>query len=174
MAPFVHGTWNSTVPKLVFSRCSGKPSTATRHPGPKTGTVFSVRENPSKSPKRPALPGAVNWEGAVLRHRPFVLLFFHTLSAALIRAFFHSPNTGPTRAFWELGRVLSPPWVETRNNGPHGAQQAGTGDPSGSWLRGAKKAAAGFCLAAAFRSLFHVLEVSPTAPPKAEADPLRL
>ncbi len=106
MAPFVYGTWNSTVPKLVFSRCSGKPSTATRHPGPKTGTVFSVRENPSKSPKRPALPGAVNWEGAVLRHRPFVLLLFHTLSAALIRAFFHSPNTGPTRAFWELGRVL--------------------------------------------------------------------
>ena len=127
-----------------------------------------------KSPKRPALPGAVIRVWAVHRPTPFHLLLFHTLSAALIRAFFHSPNTGPTRAFWELGRVLSPPWVETRNNGPHGAQQAGTGDPSGSWLRGAKKAAAGFCLAAAFRSLFHVLEVSPTAPPKAEADPLRL
>ena len=94
MAPFVHGTWNSTVPKLVFSRCLGKPSTATRHLGPKTGTVFSVRENPSKSPKRPALPGAVNREGAVLRHRPFVLLFFHTPSAAHLWPF----STGLTRA----------------------------------------------------------------------------
>ncbi len=172
------------MPKLVFSRCSGKPSTATRHPGPKTGTVFSVRENPSKSPKRPALPGAVNWEGAVLRHRPFVLLVFHTLSAAMIRAFFHWPNTGltraflgwdgyfpypgkklrtqghtgcnrrdwvsfrlvvhtlsaaliqtffhwpntgPTRAFLGLGRVLSLHWEETPHTGPHGAQQAGLG-----------------------------------------------
>ena len=163
MAPFVSGTWNSTGRKPVFSRCSGRPSTATRHLGPKTGTVWSVRENPSISPKRPALPGAVNREGAVLRHRPFVLLVFHTLSAALIRAFSRrresrcfsagkdgcrapegfsltkplawSCTQGPTRAFWELGRVLSPPWVETRNNGPHGAQQAGTGDPSGSWQR---------------------------------------
>ena len=79
--------------KLVFSRYSGKLGTATRHQGPKTGTVWSVRENPSKSPKRPALPGAVNREGAVSRHRPFVLLVFHTLSAALIRAFFRKRET---------------------------------------------------------------------------------
>ena len=117
MAPFVHGTWNSTVPKLVFSRCSGKPSTATRHPGPKTGTVFSVRENPSKSPKRPALPGAVNWEGAVSRHRPFLLLFFHTPSAALIRAFFHWPDFGPLWAFLGLGRVLLYPGRKLRTQG---------------------------------------------------------
>ncbi len=34
--------------KLVFSRYSGKLGTATRHQGPKTGTVWSVEENPSK------------------------------------------------------------------------------------------------------------------------------
>lgn len=143
------------MPKLVFSRCVGKLGTATRHPGPKTGTVLSVRENPLKSPKRPALPGAVIREGAVLRHRPFVLLIFHTLSAGLIRAFFRRRETrcfsagkdgcrapegfsgseplarfrtqGPTRAFFGLGWVLSLPWEETPHTGPHGAQQAGLG-----------------------------------------------
>ena len=125
MAPFVHGTWNSTVPKLVFSRCSGKPSTATRHPGPKTGTVFSVRENPSKSPKRPALPGAVNWEGAVLRHRPFVLLVFHTLSVALNRAFFRRRETrcfsvGKDGCRTPEGFSGSEPLARFRTRGPHG------------------------------------------------------
>ena len=86
--------------KLVFSRCSGKLGTATRHQGPKTGTVWSVRENPSKSPKRPALPDAVNREGAVSRHRPFVLLFFFTSPEAIIRLF----STLPTRGrIWFLG-----------------------------------------------------------------------
>ena len=146
------------MPKLVFSRCVGKLGTATRHPGPKTGTVLSVRENPLKSPKRPALPGAVIREGAVLRHRPFVLLIFHTLSAALIRAFFRKRETrcfsagkdgcrapegfsgseplarfrtqGPTRAFFGLGWVLSPPWVETRHNGPYTPEKPGA-FPSG-------------------------------------------
>lgn len=141
MAPFVHGTWNSTVPKLVFSRCLGKPSTATRHLGPKTGTVFSVRENPSKSPKRPALPGAVNREGAVLRHRPFVLLLFHTLSVALNRAFFrllfHTLSVVLNRAFFRRREIRcfsagkdgcrtpegfsgSEPLARFRTRGPHG------------------------------------------------------
>lgn len=155
------------MPKLVFSRCLGKPSTATRHLGPKTGTVLSVRENPSKSPKRPALPGAVNREGAVSRHRPFLLLVFHTLSAALIRVFFGRRETRcfsagkdgcrapevvllikslawsctqvSTRAFWGLGWVLSPPWGETPHTGPHGAQQAGMGSSSGSGVAELKK-----------------------------------
>ena len=126
--------------KLVFSRCLGKPSTATRHLGPKTGTVFSVRENPSKSPKRPALPGAVNWEGAVSRHRPFLLLLFHTLSAALIRAFFHWPDFGPLWAFLGLGRVLLYPGRKLRTQGHTGANR---GARSG-LLPGAKKPLPGF------------------------------
>ncbi len=35
------------------------------------------------------------------------------------------PHTGPTRAFFGLGWVLSLPWEETPHTGPHGAQQAG-------------------------------------------------
>ena len=89
--------------KLVFSRYSGKLGTATRHQGPKTGTVWSVRENPSKSPKRPALPGAVNREGAVSRHRPFVLLLFHTPPGALIRGFFQPCLCGAEFGFLGLG-----------------------------------------------------------------------
>ena len=120
--------------KLVFSRYSGKLGTATRHQGPKTGTVWSVRENPSKSPKRPALPDAVNREGAVSRHRPFVLLANHTPFRGAKRGFPDSPCTGPNLAFWGSGRVLSPPRRETRHNGPNRAHQAGMGGP-GCWAR---------------------------------------
>lgn len=108
-----------------------------------------------KSPKRPALPGAVIRVWAVYRSTPFHLLVFHTLSVALNRAFFRRRETrcfsagkdgcrapegfsgsdplarfrtqGPTRAFLGLDRVLSPPWGETPHTGPHGAQQAGLG-----------------------------------------------
>lgn len=40
------------------------------------------------------------------------------------------PHTGPTRAFLGLGRVLSPPWVETRHNGPYTPEKPGA-FPSG-------------------------------------------
>lgn len=91
-----------------------------------------------KSPKRPALPGAVIRVWAVHRPTPFHLLVFHTLSVALNRAFFRRRETrgfltdqakawsctqGPTRAFLGLGRVLSPPWGETPPQGHTGANR---------------------------------------------------
>ena len=108
---------------LVFSRRNCIYSTVTRRQGPKTGTVSILRGNLSKSPKRPALPDAVKRGRAVPRHRPFVLLFFHTPFTGYIRGFFNLAHTGPNSAFWGLWRVVSPPWGETRHNGPHGGQQ---------------------------------------------------
>ena len=85
---------------LVFSRRNCIYSTVTRRQGLKTGTVPILRGNLSKSPKRPALPDAVKRGRAVPRHRPFVLLFFHTPSAAHLWPF----STGLTRAqIWALG-----------------------------------------------------------------------
>ena len=104
---------------LVFSRRNCIYSTVTRRQGLKTGTVSILRGNLSKSPKRPALPDAVKRGRAVPRHRPFVLLLFHTPSAALIRDFFNPGPTGPNLAFAGLERVVSPPWGENRLTGPH-------------------------------------------------------
>ena len=49
----------------------------------------------------------------------------HTRGFLRERAVGSVPHTGPTRAFFGLGWVLSPPWGETPHTGPHGAQQAG-------------------------------------------------
>ena len=163
--------------KLVFSRCSGKLGTATRHQGPKTGTVWSVRENPSKSPKRPALPDAVNREGAVSRHRPFVLLLFFTPPGALIRGFFQPCLCGAEFGFCGLGTGRFPTLGRKPPHRPSQAREtrcfsAGKdgccapegfsltkppawsctqGETGGAWGRsaGRKKAAARFCRTAA-------------------------
>lgn len=129
---------------LVFSRRNCIYSTVTRRQGLKTGTVSILRGNLSKSPKRPALPDAVKRGRAVPRHRPFVLLFFHTPSAAHLWPF----STGLTRA---QIRALGA-WVGSfpRPGGEPGTQGqtvANRGLPSLGccW---AQKTAAGFCLAA--------------------------
>ena len=111
-----------------------------------------------KSPKRPALPGAVIRVWAVHRPTPFHLLVFHTLSAALNRAFFRRRETrcfsagkdgcrapegfsgseplarfrtrGPHGPFWGWVGYFSPPWVETRHNGPYTPEKPGA-FPSG-------------------------------------------
>ena len=139
--------------KLVFSRCSGKLGTATRHQGPKTGTVWSVRENPSKSPKRPALQGAVNREGAVSRHRPFVLLANHTPFRGANVVF----PTRPVRGrIWPFGgRVGYFP-----HPGGKPATTGRTGRDRREWVvlaAGREKAAAGFYLAAALWGLLEIL-----------------
>lgn len=54
----------------------------------------------------------------------------HTRGFLRERAVGSVPHTGPTRAFLGLGRVLSPPWVETRHNGPYTPEKPGA-FPSG-------------------------------------------
>ena len=53
-----------------------------------TDPHFLRRAKSRKSPKRPALPGAVIWVWAVHRPTPFNLLLFFTSPGALIRGFF--------------------------------------------------------------------------------------
>ena len=142
--------------KLVFSRCSGKLGTATRHQGPKTGTVWSVRENPSKSPKRPALPDAVNREGAVSRHRPFVLLANHTPFRGAKRGFpACESHPFPGRQTWfsrlalygaEFGLlgVGSGTFPTQAGNPPQRAEQGAPGWNGWPRLLGAKKPLPGF------------------------------
>ncbi len=73
-----------------------------------TDPHFLRRAKSRKSPKRPALPGAVIWVWAVHRPTPFNLLLFHTLFTGYIRGFFNLAHTGPNSAFWGLGRVPFP------------------------------------------------------------------
>ena len=100
-----------------------------------------------KSPKRPALPGAVIRVWAVHRPTPFHLLVFHTLSAALIRAFFRWPDLGPLWAFWGWVGYFPRPGEKLRTQGHTGANRGVV------WTAaGRKKAAAWFCMAAALVS----------------------
>lgn len=137
---------------LVFSRRNCIYSTVTRRQGLKTGTVSILRGNLSKSPKRPALPDAVKRGRAVPRHRPFLLLLFHTPPGALIRGFFNLAFVGPNSAFWGLVRVVSPLWGENRLTGPHGGQQR----LSRSVLLGAKKPLPGFAWQRPVDCLIHL------------------
>ena len=90
-----------------------------------TDPHFLRRAKSRKSPKRPALPGAVIWVWAVHRPTPFNLLLFFTSPGALIRGFFNLAFVGPNLAFAGLERVVSPPWGENRLTGPHRPEKPG-------------------------------------------------
>ena len=90
-----------------------------------TDPHFLRRAKSRKSPKRPALPGAVIWVWAVHRPTPFNLLLFFTPPGALIRGFFQPCLCGAEFGFWGLLRVVSPPWGENRLTGPHRPEKPG-------------------------------------------------
>ena len=90
-----------------------------------TDPHFLRRAKSRKSPKRPALPGAVIWVWAVHRPTPFNLLLFFTSPGALILGFFQPCLCGAEFGFLGLGAGRSPLWGENRLTGPHRPEKPG-------------------------------------------------
>ena len=86
-----------------------------------TDPHFLRRAKSRKSPKRPALPGAVIWVWAVHRPTPFNLLLFFTPPGALIRGFFQSCLCGAEFGFLGPGTGRFP---TLGRKPPHGPSQA--------------------------------------------------
>ena len=163
-----------------------------------TDPHFLRRAKSRKSPKRPALPGAVIWVWAVHRPTPFNLLLFFTSPGALIRGFFQPCLCGAEFGFCGLGTGRFPTLGRKPPHRPSQAREtrcfsAGKdgccapegfsltkppawsctqGETGGAWVRAAgyKKAAVRFCGTAALCFMIRSAENLLLPPPPARRD----